>query len=62
MKQDTLYTIIIYREKKEIKIINNHNNILIFKSKYTDDNEMYQYALKVVRLCDNVDQINIIYK
>jgi hypothetical protein len=56
-----LYTIIIYKKQNKLKVINNKNNI-VFETKYNDDNEMYNKCLKVSRLCDDIDKINIIFK
>ena len=62
MKDKTiLYTIIIYKKENKLKIINNKNNI-VFETKYNTDEEMYKQCLRVLRLCDDIDKINIIYK
>lgn len=59
--KEILYTIIIYKKQNKLKVINNKNNI-VFETKYNDDNEMYNKCLKVSRLCDDIDKINIIFK
>ena len=56
-----LYTIIIYKKENKLKVINNKNNI-VFETKYNTDEEMYMQCLRVLRLCDDIDKINIIYK
>lgn len=59
--KNILYTIIIYKKQNKLKVINNKNNI-VFETKYNTDEEMYMQCLRVSRLCDDIDKINIIYK
>ena len=61
MEQDILYTVIIYRDKKRVKILDINNNLII-DNNYNTDTDMYNVIVSTTRSCNNVDQINIIYK